>query len=260
MTVFSTLEVYSRRHAPTWLLFTFSAGFVNAAAFLACDRLVTHVTGTATRIGTELARATIASEFFVVLVCFVLGAMSATLMVEGRRRRGRAPWTRAPFLVEATLLGLVATLGAAGEFGPFGATVDLPPDFVLLSLLSLAMGLQNAAVANATATVVRTTHLTGPATNLGVSLAQLFHAQGSEFDETLRAALFRTAKVFAFVLGGAIAVPICRRLGYLAFFVPTVATLVAMARSFSPAPRVAMTPVVSSRSWSLDPDGRSGAS
>lgn len=45
-----------------------------------------------------------------------------------------------------------------------------PGDFVLLCGLSFAMGLQNAAVASSTGQLVRTTHPTGPARDLGVHL------------------------------------------------------------------------------------------
>ena len=49
---------------------------------------------------------------------------------------------------------------------------------MLLSILSFAMGLQNAAVATSTGLLVRTTHLTGPATDLGIHLVELCFVKG----------------------------------------------------------------------------------
>lgn len=54
-----------------------AADMVNAIAFLATQRFVTHVTGTATRLGMALASFWLAVDFAVVLVYFVLGAMAA---------------------------------------------------------------------------------------------------------------------------------------------------------------------------------------
>ena len=48
--------IFSARHVPSWLLFAFSAGAVNASALYACNTFVTHVTGTVTRLGAEIAR------------------------------------------------------------------------------------------------------------------------------------------------------------------------------------------------------------
>ena len=69
-----------------------------------------------------------------------------------------------------------AVCGMLGCFGPFGSTVETAGDFVMLSVLAFAMGLQNASVATTTGMIVRTTHMTGPVTDFSIALAMLLSA------------------------------------------------------------------------------------
>jgi uncharacterized membrane protein YoaK (UPF0700 family) len=236
-------SVHSARHAPSWLLLAFGAGCVNAAAFLACQRYVTHVTGTATRLGMDAGQWALMFEYALVLACFVLGAMASVLALDGRVHRGKAPLHAAPLLAVAGLLGLVAVLGAAGVFGPFGATVEQPSDFALLSLLGFAMGLQNATVATSTGLAVRTTHMTGPASDLGVHLGTLVFATGAARAAALRGAALRAGKLASFILGAAAALYLTGAVGYLVFLLPVATILVAAASSFVPARQGAPAPL-----------------
>jgi uncharacterized membrane protein YoaK (UPF0700 family) len=105
---------------------------------------------------------------------------------------------------------------------------------LLLSLLSFAMGLQNATVATSTGMAIRTTHMTGPATDLGVHLATAFFTGGDARRNALRGAALRGGKIVAFVSGAALMVPVVRVSGYLAFLFPGTIILVATALSFLP--------------------------
>jgi uncharacterized membrane protein YoaK (UPF0700 family) len=102
----------------------------------------------------------------------------------------------------------------------------------VLSLLSFAMGLQNGAVATSTGMVVRTTHLTGPATDLGLHLAQFAATTGERRGTALRNAALRASKVVAFVAGAAVAVPLARAFGYGALLVPAAQVALANVLSF----------------------------
>jgi len=128
----------------------------------------------------------------------------------------------------------VAGLGHSGLFGPFGGSVEQPADFAFLCLLSIAMGAQNAAVATNTGLLVRTTHLTGPATDLGLSLAATVLSRGEARTRAFQGSVLRAGKILAFGAGSALMVPLVAKLGYLAFLVPSVLTLAATALSFVP--------------------------
>ena len=89
-------EIFSIRHVPSWLMLSFSSGCVNAIAFMACQRFVTHITGTVTQAGVQVAHLDILLDFAIVIVCFIVGAMAAAVMINGRAHRGKRPWYTIP--------------------------------------------------------------------------------------------------------------------------------------------------------------------
>lgn len=224
--------IYSLRHVPSWMLLTAAAGMVNVIAILATQQFVTHITGTATRFGMESATIWPALELGAVLLFFVIGAMFASWLLDVRSERGRRPLHAVPLFITASLIALVGIAGMLGVFGPFGGEVDRPADYGLLAVLCFAMGLQNGAVATSTGLVVRTTHLTGPATDLGLSLSQILFLDGEHRARAKRTAALRAGKIAAFIGGAALAVPLSRRLEFAAMFVPAAAIVVANVLSF----------------------------
>lgn len=226
--------IFSWRHVPSWMLLAFGAGSVNAGALLACQRFVTHVTGTATRLGVDAGQWMLMLDYGIVLACFIAGAMASVLALDARYHRGKAPLYALPLVIVSGILGTVAIAGQFGVFGTFGGTVEQAGDFALLSLLGFAMGLQNAAVTSTTGLAIRTTHMTGPATDLGIHLATSFFTEGDMRLNSLRAAALRGGKLISFILGGVAMVPLARAGGYLAFLVPAVIILIAASLSFVP--------------------------
>jgi uncharacterized membrane protein YoaK (UPF0700 family) len=213
-------EVLSPKNLAGWMGLSFAAGAVNANAFLASQTFVTHLTGILTRLGIHVASLTLMTDYFGVFVCFVVGAMTAVVLLDGRRLRGlpSLPWL--PLATVSLLLVLVAILGHAGVFGAFGAYDESRGEFGLFMLLAFAMGLQNAAVGNATGSLVRTTHMTGPATDLGVALAFLLirDLPHEHIEAAKRTVTLRSAKIVAFALGciaSALLVPTLEFLGFL---------------------------------------------
>ena len=197
-----------------------AAGAINGIALQACQRFVTHVTGTVTRLGLEVMRVNILLDFALVLAAFVVGSMVSGMLINGRAGRGREPYFAMPLWMTSTITALVALCGHAGWFGPFGGTVDEPLDFVLLCALSFGMGLQNAAVATSTGMLVRTTHLTGPATDLGIHLAEMLMASPERRDLAKKHAALRSGKIASYAAGAALSVPLVHAFGYLALLFP----------------------------------------
>jgi uncharacterized membrane protein YoaK (UPF0700 family) len=232
----SAQSVFSLRHTPSWLLLAFAAGSVNAIAFLACARFVTHVTGTITHVG--IAAGEMAADYAIVMACFVAGAMCAAMLIDGRHHQSKRPLYAAPLLTVALLLAALAGFGAAGVFGDFGTPVEGTSGFVFLSILAFAMGLQNAAVGTSTGLLVRTTHMTGPATDLGVHLATAIHAKGETRLTAIRHAALRAGKIVAFGAGAAAGAGLASQVEYVAFLVPAVVVAGATALSFARLPEV----------------------
>jgi uncharacterized membrane protein YoaK (UPF0700 family) len=231
-------SVFSLRHLPSWLILAFSAGAVNVIAFLACSRFVTHVTGTVSSIGMGIGAWRLAVDYAVVLGCFVVGAMTSSALIDGQHLQDKKPYYALPLLAAALALAAVAVAGSLGLFGDFGGAVEGARDFAFLSILAFAMGLQNAAVATSTGLVVRTTHMTGPATDLGIHLTTALYAAGDVRRMALRHAMLRSGKIASFALGGAVGAALARTFGFGALLLPVLGILAATALSFVSAPLV----------------------
>lgn len=243
-------SVLSLRHAPSWLLLAGAGGAVNAIGFVACSRFVSHVTGTVSRIGIDAGGATerqLAVESAIVLASLVLGAVSSSVLVDGRHHRGKAPLYAAPLVVVAALLTALGALGTAGAFGALDGAADGPRSVAFLSLLAFAMGLQNAAVAASTGLIVRTTHMTGAATDLGVHLAAALHARGEARRAAVLHASLRAGKIVAFGAGAAAGAVLASAFAFKALFFPAGAVLVATALSFASVTPSKLHPTTASR-------------
>jgi uncharacterized membrane protein YoaK (UPF0700 family) len=231
----SAREVLSRRHLPTWSMLALAAGGVNAGALLACSRFVSHVTGTVTQIGVDFGTSLVLMfDYTLVLLAFVAGAMASVLAIQARARRGNTPLHAVPLLVVASLVLATGVLGHFGAFGPIGGAIEEAGDFTLLCVLAFAMGLLNATVATSTGSVVRTTHMTGPATDFGVQLASAWTLHGEERRLALMSALLRAAKIVSFGVGAALMLPLMQAFGHLAFVAPACVVVFAAVRSFLP--------------------------
>ncbi len=233
MVVHTFERLTSFRNLVSWALYAFAAGAVNLGALLACKRFVAHVTGTLTLLGAD-AGDVLGIDYLLVLVSFMVGAAAATVSVRtlGASERHLPYWI--PLATVSFVLVGVAVLGAAGAFGTFGGTVETAHDFVFLCILSFAMGMQNAAIATSTGMAVRTTHMTGPATDFAVAAATLVAGRRDERPKAWASLTLRGAKLTAFVVGAATMVPICKQVGFLAFLVPAIASGVATVMTFSP--------------------------
>jgi len=235
VTLHTPETIFSPRHVPSWLMLSAAAGMVNGFAFLICQQFVTHVTGTVTRLGLEWQHTSLAFEYAVVMVGFLAGAVAAVLAIQARaQERSRTRWAT-PLFTVAMILTAVGIAGSAGWLGEVsGAIASDPPPVLLLTTLAFAMGLQNAAVASTTGLAVRTTHLTGPMTDLGIHLGTALLATAQERRAALRGAALRGGKVVSFMAGAGISVVLIGLLGYLTLLVAAAFVLCAAVLSFIP--------------------------
>jgi uncharacterized membrane protein YoaK (UPF0700 family) len=254
ITLHTPETIFAPRHVPSWLLLAAAAGMVNGFAFLSCLQFVTHVTGTLTRLGLEWPHVALALEYAAVLVAFLAGAVAAIVAIQVRANStSRTRWATPLFTVALILTG-VALAGTGGWFGIFGGSVASdPPPVVLLSVLAFAMGMQNAAVASTTGLAVRTTHLTGPMTDLGIHLGTALLAHDRERRAALRGAALRFGKIAAFVAGAGVSLTLSSTLGYLILLPPAAFVLTAAVLSFIPDWSPSDYPYAVGREASKDP-------
>ena len=146
------------------------AGAVNASGFFAVGTYTSHMTGIVSRAGDELAERHfwLASRAVLFLACFISGAMISTGLVLYARKRAQAPFWR-PLLIEAAILFCFASINVGSGHGR-GAHVN---SFVMTALLCVGMGVQNALVTKLSGARIRTTHLTGVSTDMGIELTRV---------------------------------------------------------------------------------------
>ncbi len=149
----------------------FVAGAANAGGLLAVGQYTSHMTGIVSSVADHLVLGEVALALAGVgaLLSFLLGAMTTAWLVNwGMRRHLRSAYG----------LPLVLEASALLAFGLFGAAMDgVTSVFVPLTvvLLCFIMGLQNAVITKISRAVIRTTHVTGLVTDLGIELGKLLY-------------------------------------------------------------------------------------
>jgi uncharacterized membrane protein YoaK (UPF0700 family) len=167
-------ERSTRANRQIGLALAFVAGATNAGGFLAVHQYTSHMTGIVSAMADNLALGAydLLGAGVGALLSFMLGAACSAVMVNFARRRQLHSEYALPLLVEALLL-----LG----FGFLGARLSrIEGLFVPLTvmLLCFIMGLQNAVITKLSNAEIRTTHLTGVVTDLGIELGKLVYWNG----------------------------------------------------------------------------------
>ena len=149
----------------------FNAGAINAGGFLVVSMYTSHMTGFASLLADNLVlgNMTLVLGAVGVLLAFTCGAAFTAIQVNWARQRGLRSEYALPLLVEALLMLVFGLMGATlGRQTPFAV-----PFTVLV--LSFTMGLQNALVSKISSSQIRTTHMTGIVTDIGIELGKLFY-------------------------------------------------------------------------------------
>jgi len=191
-----------------------TAGFVNAAGFLGFSVLTTNVTGHAALFAERIAMQDWKTARVVALwmFLFLAGAFVSSLIISFIGRNQRFSYV-IPILIEMAILFCVATLG-------YRYDRSLIDKEIFAGSLLFAMGLQNSLVAIVSGSVVRTTHLTGTFTDLGIELAQIF-SKGGEDKQALKSRIkLRLIIIFFFMCGALAGAYLFKLLSYRAFFIP----------------------------------------
>ena len=166
-------------------LLAFTAGAINAGGFLLVSMYTSHMTGFASMLADNLVlgKPQLVLGALGALLTFTAGAATTAVLVNWARHHRLRSEYALPLLLEASLL-LV--------FGLMGATLSRQTPFAVpLTVLVLAftMGLQNALVSKISHSQIRTTHMTGIITDLGIELGKLLYwnRTTTPFDSRVRA-------------------------------------------------------------------------
>ena len=212
------------------MLLAFNAGAVNAGGFLVLHMYTSHMTGFASQLadGLVLGNATLLLNALGALLAFIAGAaVSAMLINWGRQHHLRSVYAL-PLLIEAALMLVFGLMGAITLtwHTPFAVPLTV-------LLLSFIMGLQNAVGTKSSGGKIRTTHMTGNITDLGIELGKMLYwnRQGTPVAALVRANRQRlqlfTGLVGMFILGGLMGAAGFKYVGFICV-VPLAALLLAL--------------------------------
>lgn len=212
---FTSLQRTPQADLKLGTVLAFVAGAANAGGFLAVGRYTSHMTGMVSAMADDLVlgQFALAGAGLASVLAFLLGAMTTAWLVNwGMRRKLRSAYGL-PLVIEAALL-LV--------FGLFGATMSLMTTVFLpltVVLLCFIMGLQNAVITKISRSVIRTTHVTGLVTDLGIELGKLLYVNRMSGPTPVRADRQRmrvhAQLIASFLVGGLAGASGFKHIGYV---------------------------------------------
>jgi uncharacterized membrane protein YoaK (UPF0700 family) len=194
----------------------FVAGAANAGGFLAVGQYTSHMSGIVSSLADNFALGDIdvVVAGFSSLMSFLVGAATSAILINWGHRKHLHSQYAMPLMLEASLLLLFGLLGSNLEkhrvlFVP--ATV---------CLLCYVMGLQNAMITKISKAEIRTTHVTGLVTDIGIELGKLFYwnlggASGNPVQGDRQKLALLGSLLFSFLGGGIAGAVGFRHLGFV---------------------------------------------
>ncbi len=195
-----------------------TAGSVNVASFFAFEVLTTNVTGHVATLASEIVayRWEAAMVKLLWMAMFLLGAFFSGLSIELIGKRYPRFSHTLPLVVEISLLLFVIYQGTNYYDYSQGLIA------LLAGSLLFAMGLQNAMVTMVSGSVVRTTHLTGLFTDIGIEGAKLIsrYKQKEEREKMTDKLVLHLIIAFSFLIGGIIGGFLYAKYLFMSFLLP----------------------------------------
>lgn len=189
------------------------AGALNTAAFETVGFFSANMTGNVSSLSDHLAKANlhVGLFFLLIVLLFIAGSSVSTLIINSGRRRQMRGIYAINILLEGLALLVLGVIESWFSFSQSGV--------LLVLSLSFLMGLQNAVVTRISNARVRTTHVSGTATDIGIELAMLFDVLRRKespkdaplYLERLKLHFFT---VMAFLLGGVLGILLLNALSY----------------------------------------------
>ena len=178
-------------------LLSFVAGIVNVTGVLSIKTLTTNVTGHFAYFAEEVMKRnySAAITFFIFTIFFLIGSFVSNFLAEIISKKNPNLSHVIPISLEIIVLISVGIFGGQSELSSFDGR------WIAFSML-FAMGIQNSLVTKISQSTVRTTHLTGLFTDLGIELSQLFFYKKPEETKKLKTSIYlRLSIIIFFFLG-----------------------------------------------------------
>jgi len=211
-------ERSARSNGQLAAVLAFVAGAADVSGYLALHQFTSHMSGIVASLATTLTEhgAQVLTVPAAALSAFLAGAAVCAVLINWARRRNRESLYAVPVLLEALLLAFLAFPASHTHF------------FLMLTLLSFTMGLQNAIITKISEAEIRTTHVTGMLTDIGIELGKALYFNRKRAQPPVRSdrsrLLLLSLLVVLFFSGGALGAFAYPRIGFL-LLVPLAAAL-----------------------------------
>ncbi|WP_422074042.1 YoaK family protein [Tranquillimonas rosea] len=188
------------------------AGALNAVGFLVAGSFTANMTGNISLFTEHLAKqeTVLALSFLGLIGAFLCGAGVAAFAIQSGVRLGVRSVYAWVITAEATVL---LALGVGFLVRPGSA-----PDADLVILLSFVLGLQNAATTLISGARVRTTHVSGIITDLGIEIATWLGNEAVRSDTVPRLRLYGLT-LACFAVGGIVGTMLFTQIGAWMFLI-----------------------------------------
>lgn len=180
-------------------LLSFVAGIVNVVGFLAVQKLTTNVTGHFALMVEEALKVNFSQSlfYFLYIFFFFLGAFFSNSIIEITNKLNDKYIYTIPVIAEFLILTIISLLDY---------NFIITHSNLIACCLLFAMGLQNSLVTIISNSLVRTTHLTGLFTDLGIEISQLFFFKDKAHQKKLISSIkLRITIISTFFTGGIVA-------------------------------------------------------
>lgn len=178
-------------------LLSFVAGIVNVTGVLSIKTLTTNVTGHFAYFAEEVMKHnySAAITFFIFTIFFLIGSFVSNFLAELISKKHPDLSHVIPITLEIIVLISVGIFGGQSELSSFEGK------WIAFAML-FAMGIQNSLVTKISQSTVRTTHLTGLFTDLGIELSQLFFYKKPEETKKLKTSIYLRLSIIIFFFIG----------------------------------------------------------
>ena len=217
-------DLYKKRYSMLWSVLSFKAGMINTAGFLIAGSYVSHVTGFGTQAGIALGHHdfSFGLELLVIPIAFISGGVITSLLLDKNYDKKNIPnYPLVQFLI-TFLLGLISLFFYFEIVDEKTIANSHENSIITIGLLCLICGLKNGLTTWASHGKIRTTHLTGLSTDIGLHLPKMFYRKDKainfRYPESTRVNYVRLITLVSFSIGAFIAALLIPFIGFKIFY------------------------------------------
>lgn len=211
------------------ILTAFSAGMVNVASVIIFFAFTSNVTGHYAILAEEIAKGNWYQAAVVIawIFAFFIGNFTSNMIIIHSKKENSHISHALPLIIEFLCLMTV------GIYGSYYYSESLTETEVLVTILLFSMGIQNGLTATISNFAVKTTHLTGLTTDLGILFAMFTKKRYRENETLVGKAQLLLSVVSSYMIGGVFSGFLYLNIQFKVFFIVCFTILIILLYDFS---------------------------